>query len=38
LFGAAPVEVAPDYSITDYAELYRLLIAENSQTAAVSDQ
>jgi phosphoglycolate phosphatase-like HAD superfamily hydrolase len=37
LFRTAPVEVAPDYSITDYAELYRLLIAENRQAVAVSD-
>jgi phosphoglycolate phosphatase-like HAD superfamily hydrolase len=38
LFGAASVEVVPDYSIADYAELHRILITENSQTVAISDQ
>jgi len=29
LFGAVLSEVEADYSIADYAELYRLLVAEN---------
>jgi len=32
LFGAASSEVAADYSITDFAELHRVLVAENDGT------
>ena len=34
LFGTASPEVAADYSITDFADLHRILIAENSGTGA----
>jgi phosphoglycolate phosphatase-like HAD superfamily hydrolase len=32
LFGGASPEVAPDYAITDFANLHRILIAENGGT------
>jgi HAD superfamily hydrolase (TIGR01509 family) len=32
LFGAASPEATPDYAITDFADLHRILIAENGET------